>query len=134
MDTKPPQKRNKIIIKTAFFISIKTNEIKNLERLAMKIAMLGRKLNIKRITKSLDKFEMNELEAKVNEEIKILEKRKNKAKENIKSMEKLKYKSKSTLTDIETLKTIKFLLAQGTSNIFIRSIKKKSKIKESLLL
>ena len=74
--------------------------------------------------KSLDKFEMNELEAKVNEEIKILQKRKNKARKNIKSMEKLKSKSKSTLRDIETIKTIKFLLAQGTNNIFIRSIKK----------
>ena len=124
MDTKPPQKRNKIKIKTAFFFSIKANEIKNLERLAMKIAMLDRKLNIKRVMKSLDKFEMNELEAKVNEEIKILQKRKNKARKNIKSMEKLKSKSKSTLRDIETIKTIKFLLAQGTSNIFIRSIKK----------
>lgn len=90
----------------------------------MKIAMLDRKLNIKRVMKSLDKFEMNELEAKVNEEIKILQKRKNKARKNIKSMEKLKSKSKSTLRDIETIKAIKFLLAQGTNNIFIRSIKK----------
>ena len=39
--------------------------------------MLGGKINIKRIRNDLDEFEMNELEAKVNAEIKILEKKEN---------------------------------------------------------
>ena len=37
--------------------------------------MLNEKLKIKRICNSLNKFEMNKLEAKVNEEIKISEKK-----------------------------------------------------------
>ena len=41
----------------------------------MEIVMLNEKLKIKRIYNSLNKFEMNELEAKVNEEIKISEKK-----------------------------------------------------------
>ena len=41
----------------------------------MEIVILNQKLKIKRICNSLDKSEMNELEAKVNEEIKISEKK-----------------------------------------------------------
>ena len=79
IDIKPHKTRKKIIIKRALeeLEIVKTDEIKNLERIAVEISMLGGKINIKRIRNDLDEFEMNELEAKVNAEIKILEKKEN---------------------------------------------------------
>ena len=104
MDVKPPQKINKIIIKAASGLlkTIKTNEIKMLERIAIEISMLERKLNIKGIWNTLVQFEINELEVKVNDEIKISQKQENRRRKNIKNIEKLKSELKFTLRDIKT--------------------------------
>ena len=51
---------------------IRTKIIKNLKEIEMKLLMLEQKVKIKKIWNNLDEFEMNELEAKVNAEIKIL--------------------------------------------------------------
>ena len=104
MDVKPPQKINKIIIKAASGLleTIKTNEIKILERMAIEISMLERKLNIKGIWNTLVQFEINELEVKVNDEIKISQKKENRARKNIKNIEKLKSELKFTLRDVKT--------------------------------
>ena len=55
--------------------------------------MLEGKINIKRIRNDLDEFEMNELEAKVNAEIKILEKKENRTRK-ITRHQKIKIKIK----------------------------------------
>lgn len=64
--------------------------------------MLERKLNIKGIWNTLVQFEINELEVKVNDEIKISQKKENRARKNIKDIEKLKSELKFTLRDIKT--------------------------------
>ena len=104
MDVKPPQKINKIITKAASGLlkTIKTNEIKILERMAIEISMLERKLNIKGIWNTLVQFEINELEVKVNGKIKISQKKENRARKNIKNIETLKSELKFSLRDIKT--------------------------------
>ena len=70
--------------------------------MAIEISMLERKLNIKGIWNTLVQFEINELEVKVNDEIKISQKKENRARKNIKNIEKLKSELKFTLRDIKT--------------------------------
>ena len=52
----------------------------------MKIAMLNGKIKIERLRNTLDEFEINELEVKLNPEIEILEEREKPAIKNIKNI------------------------------------------------
>lgn len=94
----------------------------------MTLSILESELNIKRRRNSLDEFQMNELEPKVNEEIEIVANRESRARKNINSIEKLKPELNPAQTDIETIKTINFLLSYGIKDTFTRHIK------DSLLL
>ena len=116
---KPHKKRIKIIIKTALeeFQIIKADQIKNLERITMEISLIGGKIKVKRIGNYLDEFEMNELEAKINTEIKILENKENRARKTIKFIEK----SKSKLREMETIKTPNILA--NTLSVLVEEIK-----------
>ena len=53
----------------------------------MEMVMLNGKFNLKWIWNSLYEFEMNELKAKINEEIKISKKKENWARKNINNLE-----------------------------------------------
>ena len=86
----------------------------------IEMVMLNGKFSLKWIWNSLYEFEMNELKAKINEEIKISKKKENWARKNINNLEKIDSELKSTLRDIQAIKTIKFLLAHGIKDIFIR--------------
>ena len=101
LDIEPHNKR--IIVKTTLevFDAIKTNEIKNIRRIAIEISMLEGQLNIKTIWNNLDEFEMNELVAKLNAEIDILEKRDKQKRKYIKNIEELKLE----LREMEAIKT-----------------------------
>ena len=85
LDIEPHNKR--IIVKTTLevFDAIKTNEIKNIRRIATEISTLEGKLNIKTIWNNLNEFEMNELVAKLNADKEILEKRDKQVRKNIKT-------------------------------------------------
>ena len=52
----------------------------------MKIVMLNGKIKIERLRNTLDEFEINELEVKLNPEIEILEEREKTAIKNIKNI------------------------------------------------
>ena len=65
---------------------MKTNEIKNLEEIEMKILLLKKKKEFERMRNSLDGFEMNESEENVNAEIKILINNKDKVRKLIKDI------------------------------------------------
>ena len=62
-------------MKTALegFNTIKTNETENLEEIEMGIVTLNVKIKIEILRNTLDEFEINELETKLNAEIEILE-------------------------------------------------------------
>ena len=85
LDIEPHNKR--IIVKTTLevFDAIKTNEIKNIRRIATEISTLEGKLNIITIWNNLNEFEMNELVAKLNADKEILEKRDKQVRKNIKT-------------------------------------------------
>ena len=71
-----PSKERIIKIALEGFDAVKTNQIKNQEKIGMEIVMLNGKINIKRVWNNLDEFEMNKLEAKLNAERKIRRERK----------------------------------------------------------
>ena len=102
-------------MKTALegFNAIKTNEIENLEVIEMGIVTLNVKIKIERLRNTLDEFEINELETKLNAEIEILEGWEKQAIKNTINIEKLKPK----LREMETIET-KFI-----SHILIELIK-----------
>ena len=54
--------------------SVIADEMKNLEDIEMKIMIQEGKIRLERIKNSLDEFEMNALEIKINNEIEILKK------------------------------------------------------------
>ena len=54
--------------------------MKNLEGLEMEIVMLNGKIKLEKLGNTLDEFEMNELEAKLNTKIEVLEEKKKKQK------------------------------------------------------
>ena len=56
------------------------NDVKNLEGLEMEIVMLNGKIKLEKLGNTLDEFEMNELEAKLNTKIEVLEEKKKKQK------------------------------------------------------
>lgn len=93
------------------------------EKITRTLSMSESKLNIGRIWNSLDEFQMNELEPKVNEEIEILANRETRASKNINSIGKQKSELNPALTDIETMKTVNLLLSYGIKDIFTRHIK-----------
>ena len=93
------------------------------EKITRTLSMSESKLNIGRIWNSLDEFQMNELEPKVNEEIEILANRETRASKNINSIGKQMSELNPALTDIETMKTVNLLLSYGIKDIFTRHIK-----------
>ena len=79
------------------------DEIKNLNGIKMKIMMQEGKISFERIKNSLNEFERNELEIKINAEIKILENEEKKIRNVIDCLKK------SDVLDLDTKKNYRFV-------------------------
>ena len=79
--------------------TISIDEKKNLEEIGMEMLILGEKIRFEILKNNLDESEIKELEEEIKEEIKLLEKKENKARTILKDIKKINIRIRMSRND-----------------------------------